>query len=96
MPKKGESGKTKPCNILKCQSCEGSPEFEKDEFIEHLEKVHGLGKDTKYVRTMLSHADAKEWYSYTFQWEEKKPNGVRFQQYIVELRSDEDRAYWGA
>lgn len=92
--KKDDRSKVKPCNICKCQSCEGMPEFEHKEMLEHLKVVHGLPENTQYVRSMMMHADARDWYSYDWQWEEKKPGGVRFQQHVVELRDAESRAYW--
>ena len=87
------SASIKPCNIFTCQSCEGFPQFEHKEMLAHLKEVHGLDEKTQYVRTMISHANARDWYSYQWQWEEKKPGGVRFTQYTVAKRSTESREY---
>lgn len=87
MSRKGGSGKTQPCNICKCQSCADLPEFGADEMKEHLKTVHGVYlAATKFTRTLLMHMDADTWYEWQWQWAEDKPDGVRFQQIVRELR----------
>jgi uncharacterized protein (DUF2237 family) len=94
MSKRDESGKTKPCNICICQSCADLPEFEHKEMLEHLKAVHGLDlKTTKFTRTMIMHLDGDRWYEWQWQWTENKPDGVRFQQLVRELRSPSDMMY---
>ena len=81
-------GKTKPCNVFICQSCAGSPEFESDKMLEHLQAVHGTSDTTKYMREMIVHMDGEEWYESQYQWTEAgKEDGVRFQQLVRSLRN---------
>jgi hypothetical protein len=87
-------GKTKPCNVCICQSCADSPEFEHAAMLEHLKTVHGVDlKTAKFERSMLMHIDADKWYEWQWQWTEQKPEGVKFQQLVREMRSKDDMMY---
>ena len=87
--KRGGAGKTKPCNICICQSCPDLPEFELDEFKEHLKTVHNIDPATTLMqREMIMHLDADKWYESQYQWSEVKENGIRFQQLIRQMRKE--------
>jgi len=92
--KRGGAGATKPCDVYKCMTCEGMPEFEKPAFLEHLKAAHNIEIGvTPFERRMLCHIDADRWYEYQYQWEEKKEGGVKFQQLVRNLRDKDSPMY---
>jgi len=77
-------------NIWKCLACEGQPEFEHQQFIEHLEQVHGVLKDAKGIkgeRDMRMHLDSQEYFESTYEW---TINDLKFMQYVRCQRASDD------
>lgn len=74
-------------NLFKCETCNDGVELESDAFMIHLETVHGIPKGTQMKRSMLMHADARDFYEYTYAWE---VNDVKFYQCIRCKRDKND------
>ena len=73
-------------NLFKCETCNDDVELESDAFTEHLLTVHGIPKGTPMKRSMMMHADARDFYEYHYLWES---GDVKFHQ-LIRLKRDKD------
>lgn len=74
-----------------CPNCEGHPEFEHKKAMEHMQKVHDIGKGEKGTRSMLMHVDGDTWFSWKYEWEIK---GLKFLQTTCTKRVGDDAEMW--
>lgn len=60
-----------------CESCKDDKPMNHTEMLEHMATVHGLERgQMKGRRTMLSHLDAADWFSFQWQWQIPSPTGL--------------------
>lgn len=77
-----------PINLFTC--CAKEMPF--DEFKKHLTSDHKLNAEQlKGKKSMLMHMDGDYWFSYNWQWELE--TGLKFTQYTVQARSNNDYMY---
>ena len=69
-----------------CKECEGEPHFTHDEMMKHLTDVHGVDIKQPAESRMISHFDAREYFSSTY---ELTVNGMKFIK-MVQCERDED------
>lgn len=74
-----------------CETCDGQPTFDHDEFVKHAQTVHGLAKDAKGKRSMMMHADGAKFFSTIYRWEF---DNFSAQQKITTQRTGADAAFW--
>ena len=76
--------------LWQCNTCEGYPQFEQAEFLEHIKNTHNI-IDTKGKREMRSHLDAADWYEWNYEW---TIGELTFMQQVHLKRKGLDKALW--
>jgi len=79
-------------NIWKCLACEGCPEFEKQEFIEHVKQVHKVPENAKGDRKLLMHLDSRDFFESIYRW---TINDLEFTQCVRCKRAPDDMMAYG-
>lgn len=66
-PNKKSSSWYPPYNYFICPECDENKEMKRDEFVEHLKKVHGVDKP-KGNRSLMLHINRKPRHSASYKW----------------------------
>ena len=74
-------------NLCRCQTCADSKDMGFEDFLKHLESVHGIKRGTSGTRSMIMHADGRDFSDWTYQWE---IGDVKFIQTTRTMRAKDD------
>ena len=74
-----------------CHSCKDK-EFNAEQFLEHLRRDHGFGKNAKLTARMLSHMDGAEWFASVY--EITGPKGFSATKTTCQKRHPDDMMRW--
>lgn len=59
----------KESNTFKCENCKMTNGVSLKKMLKHLKEVHSVDSEkTKGTRSLLCHADAADFYTYTYEW----------------------------
>jgi hypothetical protein len=79
-----------PHNTWWCDTCNRKKQMTQAKMKEHLAKKHGLDGEIKGTRMMLSHVDAREWFSTESRWTFESKNGQVVAHQSVCCKRDKD------